>query len=98
MELGGLELAPDSEEIEMALKKLVLVGVDGSPTSNAALGWVLDVAARTGADLEVLQAWQWDVASLGVVVPDAPVEVAVATEHAPCPVVVVPSADRGTGG
>ena len=59
----------------------VLVGVDGSPASDAALAWALDVAARTGARVEALHAWQWTAGMLGVIAPDAPATLAVAARH-----------------
>lgn len=37
----------------------IVVGVDGSAESRAALRWAADVAVRLGAGLEVLQAWQY---------------------------------------
>lgn len=64
----------------MSQERLVLVGVDGSPASDAALAWALEVAARTGAEVEAMHAWTWDFGSLGVVVPDAPVALAVAAK------------------
>lgn len=59
----------------------VLVGVDGSPASDSALAWALDVAARTGARVEALHAWQWTAGMLGVIAPDAPATLAVAARH-----------------
>ena len=60
---------------------VVLVGVDGSPTSAAALAWGLEVAAARGAAVEALHAWHWDRSVLGMVVPETPVELAVGARH-----------------
>ncbi|TAL24336.1 MAG: universal stress protein [Frankiales bacterium] len=62
-------------------QQVVLVGVDGSPTSAAALAWGLEVAAARGAAVEALHAWHWDRTFLGMVVPDTPVELAVGARH-----------------
>lgn len=37
----------------------IVVGVDGSAESRAALRWAADVAARLGATLETVQAWEY---------------------------------------
>lgn len=37
----------------------IVVGVDGSPTSGAALRWALTDAVRTRADVEAVACWQW---------------------------------------
>jgi len=37
----------------------VVVGVDGSPSSLAALEWAADYAARAGGTLEMVSAWDW---------------------------------------
>lgn len=65
----------------MTEQSLVVVGFDGSPNAETALVWGLDAAARLGASLEVVQAWTWNVAGLGVIVPEAPVTVALSTRH-----------------
>ena len=35
----------------------IVVGVDGSPTSREALRWAIDLAAATGATVDVIGAW-----------------------------------------
>jgi nucleotide-binding universal stress UspA family protein len=37
----------------------IVVGVDGSPSSMAALEWAANHAGLTGAILEVLMTWEW---------------------------------------
>jgi nucleotide-binding universal stress UspA family protein len=37
----------------------IVVGVDGSPSSVAALEWATQQAELTGAELEVVTAWEW---------------------------------------
>jgi nucleotide-binding universal stress UspA family protein len=37
----------------------IVVGIDGSPSSIAALDWALRQAELTGATLEVLMTWEW---------------------------------------
>ncbi len=39
----------------------IVVGVDGSPTSVAALRWAADYGALTGGHLLAVAAWQWPV-------------------------------------
>src|SRR5205085_9986525 len=47
-------------------RRRVVVGVDGSDGSRAALRWALEAAARRGAELEVVAVypvglpWRWD--------------------------------------
>jgi nucleotide-binding universal stress UspA family protein len=52
--------------------RTVVVGVDGSSTAAAALAWSLEVAASSGADLEVLHAWRWDVPTPLPTIPELP--------------------------
>ena len=49
---------------------LVVVGVDGSDASIHALEWAFTQAQLTGAELEVVTAWQWPL-SLGMPLPVA---------------------------
>lgn len=37
----------------------IVVGVDGSPSSTAALAWAARQAALTGSTLEAVTAWEW---------------------------------------
>ncbi|WP_439657864.1 universal stress protein [Lentzea sp. HUAS TT2] len=39
-------------------RRVIMVGVDGSASSRAALKWALTEAGRTGADVEAVLAWQ----------------------------------------
>lgn len=75
----------------------VLVGVDGSPASDAALAWAIELAGSRDGWVEALHAWQWDLGSLGVVVPDAPVALAVAAKHSVEAQVEKALADRPAG-
>ena len=38
--------------------RLVVVGVDGSPASAAALRWALEEAVRSGAEVEAITTWE----------------------------------------
>lgn len=58
----------------------VVVGVDGSPTSEDALAWGLEVAAHHGVALEALCAWEWVPPLLDVVLPDEHAALAAAAE------------------
>jgi nucleotide-binding universal stress UspA family protein len=46
----------------------MVVGVDGSDSSVAALGWACDLASRIGSSVEALTTWQWPM-SLGPAIP-----------------------------
>jgi nucleotide-binding universal stress UspA family protein len=46
----------------------IVVGIDGSPSSLAALEWAASHAELTGATLEVLMTWEWP-ASYGWSIP-----------------------------
>jgi nucleotide-binding universal stress UspA family protein len=46
----------------------IVVGVDGSDTSVAALGWATDLASRIGASIEAVTTWQWPT-GIGPVIP-----------------------------
>ena len=37
----------------------IVVGVDGSDASAAALEWAADLASRIGASVEAVTTWQW---------------------------------------
>jgi nucleotide-binding universal stress UspA family protein len=60
----------------------IVVGVDGSSSATRALQWAARQAEVTGAELDVVSAWNW-AATYGYV----PVT------HARCPVVVVRDAE-----
>lgn len=40
------------------LPRLIIVGVDGSPSSRAALRWALDIARLTGAAVRAITVWR----------------------------------------
>jgi nucleotide-binding universal stress UspA family protein len=44
----------------MTSPRLITVGVDGSEGGRRALAWALNLAAATGATVEVVSAWSWD--------------------------------------
>ncbi len=50
--LGGVARADDGR------MKHIVVGVDGSPGSVAALSWAVDLAAQTGAEVEAVTSWE----------------------------------------
>jgi len=58
----------------------VVVGVDGSPTSQEALAWGLETAAGHGVPLEAVCAWEWVPPLLDVVLPDERAALAAAAE------------------
>ena len=50
--------ARPSDPAESDVRRIV-VGVDGSPSSNAALLWAADEAAPTGSRLKLFHTWEW---------------------------------------
>ena len=48
--------------------RTIVVGVDGSDTSIAALSWAAELAAATGAAVEAVTTWEWPM-SLGPSLP-----------------------------
>jgi len=44
----------------------IVVGVDGSPSSKAALAWAVEQAGLTGASVEAVIAWHYPVAVGGI--------------------------------
>ena len=44
---------------EAAPRHTIVVGVDGSESSNGALRWAAQQAMRTDAALEVMMTWEW---------------------------------------
>lgn len=60
---------------------LVVVGVDDSATSQAALEWAIGAAERQGSDVTAVHVWRWNHAALGLMVPDAPASLAVAARE-----------------
>lgn len=58
------------------MTRTLLVGVDGSPASTAALSWALAAAPAYDADVEVLHVWQWLTPPFDLVVPDNPAQLA----------------------
>jgi nucleotide-binding universal stress UspA family protein len=57
----------------------IVVGVDGSPSSKAALAWAVSEAALTGATVEAVIAWHFPVMVGGV--PFAPIEAVQTTDY-----------------
>jgi nucleotide-binding universal stress UspA family protein len=56
---------PDSPT---APERTVIVGVDGSDSSVAALRWACDLASSIGSSIEVVTTWHWPM-SLGAAIP-----------------------------
>lgn len=52
------------EVVKEDRRHVIVVGVDGSPASNAALEWAARQAEFTGCTLEVVATWEWPM-SLG---------------------------------
>jgi nucleotide-binding universal stress UspA family protein len=52
-------------------RQKIVVGVDGSDTSVAALAWATDLASRIGASVEAVTTWQWPT-GIGPVIPFPP--------------------------
>ncbi len=50
---------PNNSEVLMSTPNRIIVGVDGSPPSLAALEWARDEARLSGADLVAVHAWQY---------------------------------------
>ena len=50
-----------SAEGTTTTRRRVVVGVDGSESSLAALRWAVRQAELTGAPLEIVSAWEWPV-------------------------------------
>jgi nucleotide-binding universal stress UspA family protein len=49
------------QENETAVRPRIVVGVDGSPESKQALRWAAQLAGLTGANIDVVTAWQYPV-------------------------------------
>ena len=54
-----------SAEGTTTTRRPIVVGVDGSESSLAALRWAVRQAELTGAPLEIVSAWEWPVSFLG---------------------------------
>ena len=59
-----------SAEGTTTTRRPIVVGVDGSEPSLAALRWAVRQANLTGAPLEILSAWEWPVSYLGLGTPE----------------------------
>jgi nucleotide-binding universal stress UspA family protein len=66
VERAGEVLHPEGQEPE---GRRIVVGVDGSPSSNAGLLWAADEADAAGATLELVHVWEWLTGSGWAVVP-----------------------------
>jgi nucleotide-binding universal stress UspA family protein len=53
-------------------QRRIVVGVDGSESSLAALRWAVRQAELTGAPLEIVSAWEWPVSYSGWETPEPP--------------------------
>jgi nucleotide-binding universal stress UspA family protein len=61
-----------SAEGTTATRRRIVVGVDGSQSSLAALRWAVRQAELTGAPLEIVSAWEWPMSYLGWGTPELP--------------------------
>ena len=61
-----------SAEGTTATQRRIVVGVDGSAASLAALRWAVRQAELTGAPLEIVSTWEWRVGYLGLGIPVPP--------------------------
>ena len=61
-----------SAEGTTATKRRIVVGVDGSQSSLAALRWAVRQAKLTGAPLEIVSTWEWPVSHAGWRLPSRP--------------------------
>ena len=61
-----------SAEGTTTTRRRIVVGVDGSESSLAALRWAVRQAELTGAPLEVVSAWEWPVSYSGWETPMPP--------------------------
>jgi nucleotide-binding universal stress UspA family protein len=69
-----------SEQAHQQPDHRIVVGVDGSESSKAALAWAVQQAELTGATVEAVIAWHWPVAYGGT--PFAPIGVMTDTDFA----------------
>jgi nucleotide-binding universal stress UspA family protein len=61
-----------SAEGTTTTRRPIVVGVDGSESSLAALRWAVRQARLTGARLEIVSAWEWPASYLGWGTPEPP--------------------------
>jgi nucleotide-binding universal stress UspA family protein len=61
-----------SAEGTTGTKRRIVVGVDGSQSSLAALRWAVCQAKLTGVPLEIVSAWEWPVSYAGWETPEPP--------------------------
>ena len=69
-----------SEQTHQQSEQRIVVGVDGSQSSEAALAWAVRQAELTGATVEAVIAWHWPVAYGAI--PFAPAGVMMDTDFA----------------